>query len=82
MKYKKTHQARFSNSYMLLIGEDEAGTWRIQINGPRPKSGSLASANLADAKTEAYSVADRYFVETGIVELRIPRAKIAWAEHP
>ncbi len=66
---KKTYQAGFSNSYMLLIRGDEAGTWTIQINGPRPTNGSLESVNLADAKSEAYSIADRHFVEKGMRRL-------------
>jgi predicted secreted protein len=82
MEYKDTHQARFSNDYLLLIGKDAAGVWRIQINGPRPTSGSLESIHLSDAQSEAYSAAVQYFMQKGIVDPRIPREEIVWVAHP
>jgi hypothetical protein len=78
MAYKNTHQARFSKDYVLLIGESEAGTWELLINGLRPFKCTLFSARLSEAEAAAYSSADRYFVEKGIVDPRVPRKEIAW----
>jgi len=82
MEYKNTHQTRLSDNYLLVIGQDATGVWRFQIRGPRAVSGSLESIHLSDVQSEAYSVAARYFTEKGIVDLRIPREKIAWVAHP
>jgi len=82
MDYENTHQARFSNDYLLLIGKDATGVWRIRMNGPCPIIGSLESIHLSDAQSEAYSVAVRHFMRKGIVEPRIPREKIVWVAHP
>lgn len=81
MEYKSTHQARLSNDYLLLIGKAAAGVWGLQINGPRSISGSLESIHVSDAKNEAYSLADKYLFEKGIVD-RIPKGEIVWVAHP
>ena len=82
MEYKNSHQARFSKDYVLLIGENEAGTWELLINGLSPFRCTLFSAHLSEAQAEAYSSADRYFSEKGIVDPRRPREKITWVAHP
>jgi hypothetical protein len=82
MEYKNTHQARFSKDYLLVIGENEAGTWELLINGLRPFRCTLFSVRLPEAQAEAYSFSDRYFIEKGIVDPRRPREKITWVAHP
>jgi hypothetical protein len=58
------------------------GTWELLINGLRPFKYTLFSARLSEAEAAAYSSADRYFVEKGIVDPRVPRKEIAWVAHP
>ena len=82
MEYRNTHQARFSKDYRLVIGEDELGSWKLLVNGLCPIRCSLLSFCLSDAQAEAYSFADQYFVEKGIVDPRVPREKTVWVAHP
>jgi hypothetical protein len=82
MEYKNTHQGRFSNDYMLVIGQDATGVWKILLNGPRPFRGSLEATDLAGAEDEAYSVADRYRLEKGIADLPTARDKMRWVAYP
>jgi hypothetical protein len=82
MEHENIHQARFSKDYLLLIGRDRAGVWWIQINGPRPINGPLESIHLSEAQSEAYTVADRHFMQKGIVDPRIPREEMVWVAHP
>jgi hypothetical protein len=82
MEYKNTCQARFSNDYLLVLGEDETGAWNLLINGPRPVRSTLSSLHCSDAQSEAYSVAARYFVEKGIVDPRLRSEQIAWVAYP
>jgi hypothetical protein len=82
MELKRIYQARFSTGYLLLIAEGTSGHWNVEVRGPLPTSRSLDATNLADAEQEAYSIADRFFIEKGIVELRTARENMKWVVQP
>jgi len=72
-------QARFSNSYILIIARAMDGSWEMRILGPSPKAFRRQyAANADEAKRALYSWAMKHFIRRGIAEIPTGFDSLQW----
>ena len=77
------HQAKFSQNYQLIIQQGLERCWIAALRGPcEARDECVSTLDIDDAKSEAYSFADRHFMMKGIAEPRVPRSELKWTSIP
>jgi hypothetical protein len=73
------YQARFSEHYQLMVQHGTEGRWIAVLRGPsEARDNCVSTWDIDDAKSGAYTFADKHFVSKGIAEIRVPRNELRW----